>query len=108
MKVEKYGTTLRVIKVTDHPDYDGLNPENAYINDISVLTIKNRIIFNEHFSPICLPSSFNRQYQHVKANVMGWGLVASKKFPDRLMIVNVSTLSNRECDDANWYNIDSK
>ena len=104
----KYNTNLTVDKVTDHPRYDGYNPENAYLYDISILTIHARIVFNEDFSPICLPSSINPQYQHVKANVVGWGLVANSKFPDRLMIVNVSTLSNRECDDANWYNINSK
>ena len=50
-------------------EYDDYNP-NTGKNDVSILTLKEHIMFGETISPICLPSMKNEKNS---ATVFGFG-----------------------------------
>ena len=108
IKIVKSRQTYQVKTITDYPEYDGSKPETAYTKDLSILKIRRAFVFDDNYSPICLPSTRDDAYENKEGIVLGWGLFKREKFPDRLMIVNVSTESNSECGNANWFNINPK
>jgi len=62
---------IEVDQVIEHDQYNNVSKTN----DIAILVLKEKIVFNKAVGPVCLPSkSVNLQDQVVK--VMGWGNVA--------------------------------
>ena len=69
-------------------------------NDISVLTLCSPMTFRKEVKPVCLPSLSGTSYDNVLSTVSGWGTLQSGGFqPDQLMEVNVTTMSNTECNE---------
>ena len=84
--------------ITDHPNYDA---SNNYANDVSILTLASPISFSSVVAPVCLPSSVSPQYTGQLATVTGWGTTSSGGYlPARLMEVDVTVVSNTQCNNA--------
>ena len=64
--------------------------------DFSLLTLCNNITFQKDASPVCPP--FPGDYDNVTATVTGWGTLSfGGRQPNKLMEVNVTTMTNTEC-----------
>ncbi|XP_011301302.1 proclotting enzyme [Fopius arisanus] len=59
---------LRIIEIRSHPDFDALN----YDNDIAIIKLHRRTVFNTYIWPICLPPT-GFSAENKSAIVTGWG-----------------------------------
>ena len=85
----------RVCAKTEHPQHNRRTQDK----DFSILTLCKELTFRREVQPICLPSSGDLQYEDVPATVSGWGTLSSGGVqPHYLMEVNVTTISNADCD----------
>ena len=81
----------------EHPKYDWYSSDH----DFSILTLCNHIKFKKEASPVCLPSLSIDVPGGVLSTVSGWGtLYSGGRQPDQLMEVDVTTMSNAECNKA--------
>jgi len=79
-----------------HPGYNS----DTWDEDFSILTLCSPITFHTYAQPICLPSLPSHFYESVEAStVSGWGSTSTiyGPYPDILMEVNVTTMSNSNC-----------
>ena len=87
-----------VSTITDHPNYAEYN---NYAYDVSILTLSSPLTFSRVVAPVCLPSSVSPQYTGQLATVTGWGTTSSGGYlPARLMEVDVTVVSNTQCNNA--------
>jgi secreted trypsin-like serine protease len=91
------GTPINVTRVINHPDYyefEDWQPRN----DISILKLEEKIIFNDRRRPLALPTpNFNVPSGRM-ASIAGWGrLERGGAKPDLLQSVQVPVYGNGEC-----------
>ena len=68
--------------------------------DYSLLTLSSPVNFNSKVSPACLPGG-SQDYTGQVATVTGWGSLSSGGgSPSVLQEVDVTVLSNSDCDKA--------
>ena len=107
--------TIAVAKILNHHWWD--NDPTTPAADISILTLASPITFSASAAPICLPAyvSSALSYTGQVATVAGWGAVDNINtwntsgnwgpgnygdYPDILQEVQLTVVSNTECDDA--------
>ena len=87
----------------NHPEYP------TYGNyDITIITLSSPITFSRVASPVCLPASVTPQYTGQVATVTGWGNTVQHNYgedkppnyPSILQEVNVTVVSNEDCQSA--------
>ena len=87
---------VSVCAKTEHPHYHARTQDK----DFAILTLCSPLSFRREVQPICLPDTVS-YYDHVSATVSGWGtLSAGGGPPNKLMEVNVTTMSNTECQEV--------
>ena len=70
-------------------------------HDFSILTLSTPIQFRREVSPVCLPNQPETTYEGAVSTVSGWGTLESGgSQPDKLMEVNVTVITNAECNTA--------
>ena len=95
--------------VRDHPRYNHDNEKTKLFYDISILTMVNKLKFSSRVMPVCLPSMRRvEMYDRRLAQTMGWGLVSARLTARKLMVVNVTTTTQKNCDNSGWTNINSR
>ena len=108
IQILKWGVTINVAYVRDYPKYDHTNPSAYLFYDISILEMEKHIHLSAAVMPICLPSLTKRdRYNNMRGQVMGWGEVATGTNSDDLMITDVHTTREDECDSSGWTSINS-
>jgi len=88
-------TKVRASEVQLHPYYlREPNPDN----DFAIIKLETPVIFDDSTQPICLPNP-NQNYDDVLAEVTGWGVTEPNIYEqsDKLMTVNVTTMTNEKC-----------
>ena len=115
--------TIAVAKILNHHWWD--NDPTTPAADISILTLASPITYSAAAAPVCLPASVSPQYTGQVATVAGWGAVDNLNtwngwkttgnpwviqtgvsypnwgdYPDILQEVQLTVVSNTECDDA--------
>ena len=105
--------TIPVAEILNHPHYYD-NDINTERSDIAILTLASPITFSASAAPVCLPASWS-WYEGEVATVTGWGAVDNLAtwntsgnwshpnwgdYPDILQEVQLTVVSNNECDDA--------
>jgi len=83
---------VRVESFEAHPSFD----YNILNYDFAVLTLEEELEFGEGILPICLPSPYDN-FDDVQAAILGWGYTENDVIPDELMVANVTTMPNKEC-----------
>ena len=78
---------------TNHPQF---NTTIFLDNDFSILHLAEEISFSNIIQPACLPKP-NKVYDSTKANVVGWGMDRYGRRPDFPYIVELLTISNKDC-----------
>lgn len=76
--------------------------------DITIITLSSPITFSRVASPVCLPASVSPQYTGQVATVTGWGNTVQHNYgedkppnyPSILQEVNVTVVSNEDCQSA--------
>lgn len=63
-----FGQTIKVKTVLQHPDYN-----MAHDNDVALFQLKERVKFNEHLLPVCLPPADYNLRPGTNCTVIGWG-----------------------------------
>lgn len=95
-KNETRARDFRIVEVYQHPDFD----ETTFENDISILKLHERVIFNSYIWPVCMPSNEDTFEGNVGI-VTGWG---SQFFggphSDVLMEVSVPIWNQNDCQNA--------
>ena len=105
--------TFAVAKILNHHWYKDNDP-NTPRADISILTLASPITFSASAAPVCLPATESPQYTGQVATVAGWGAVdnfntwntsgtggpGDGDYPDILQEVQLTVVSNTECDAA--------
>ncbi|CAH1400952.1 unnamed protein product [Nezara viridula] len=92
----------QVSEIIQHPRYDR---EAGYINDISVLLLSDKIIFNQRVGPVCMPyTKFTLVGKDIK--ITGWGATKGTGTQNELREVDVEVVDIKECQ-ARWeeYNL---
>merc|ERR1711970_425362 len=85
---------FEVCNTVEHPDYNSGNSDY----DIAIVTLCKPLTFRKEVRPVCLPDLPGSSYDNVLATVSGWGALQSGgSSPDELREVNVTTISNAEC-----------
>ncbi|XP_011502336.1 PREDICTED: trypsin-1-like [Ceratosolen solmsi marchali] len=91
---DEHTQTIDVENFIIHEDYaGGIAP-----NDIALLKLKNRIIYNERVSPIDFPVQSNVSIE--TAVLIGWGSACNKFHPklrQKLQTSTVSIITNEKC-----------
>eukprot|EP00090_Calanus_glacialis_P022801 TRINITY_DN35120_c0_g1_i1.p1 TRINITY_DN35120_c0_g1~~TRINITY_DN35120_c0_g1_i1.p1 ORF type:complete len:289 (+),score=61.25 TRINITY_DN35120_c0_g1_i1:30-869(+) len=80
---------IQASQVLRHPYYSGST------NDFAIIKLSTPVMFDDSTQPICLPNP-NTNYDDNLAEVTGWG-VTNTIPSDDLMTVNVTTMTNEEC-----------
>uniref|UniRef100_A0AB38ZEJ0 Venom S1 protease 16 n=1 Tax=Oncocephalus sp. TaxID=2944721 RepID=A0AB38ZEJ0_9HEMI len=70
-KESPHTKSIDVAKTTEHPLYK--ERQNHY--DISIMKLKESIVFNDVIGPVCLPNALNKNYLDEYVKVVGWGLI---------------------------------
>jgi len=91
----KDGIKIRSSEIRIHPDYSSRGAPN---NDFAIVKLSRPVTFDDTVSPICLPNP-TLSYKGKLAEVTGWGNTKPNGFniPEDLQTVNVTTMSNEEC-----------
>lgn len=65
-------------------------------NDIALIRVKDEIEFNDLVSPI----GYSKNYIESGSilSLTGWGQIDQSTIPDQLQVLNVTSISNDECD----------
>lgn len=63
-----FGQTIKVKTVLQHPDYN-----MAHDNDVALFQLKEKVKFNEHLLPVCLPPADYDLKPGTNCTVIGWG-----------------------------------
>jgi len=85
---------FEVCNTVEHPDYNSGNSDY----DIAIVTLCKPLTFRKEVRPVCLPDLPGSSYDNVLATVSGWGALQSGgSSPDELREVNVTTITNAEC-----------
>ena len=89
--VEKRGEVFQIKNVLNNPRYD--HKRYTYVNDISLLTLQEKLKFNSTFTPVCLESlrDGKDKYRSRQVMTMGWGKSGKNKTKG-LMAVNITSL----------------
>ena len=86
-------TAVSVCEIIDHPSYDF----PAY--DFSILKLCSPVELSSSVGTVCLPGDVSETYSGQQATVTGWGTLSSGGArPDTLMEVNVTVITNQDCD----------
>ncbi|KAF7990980.1 hypothetical protein HCN44_000785 [Aphidius gifuensis] len=95
---KRYGQVHNVFKVTVHSNFTR-GSEARWRDDIAVVTVREKIIFDQRQSSILLPKEDTPG--NVKAVLTGWGQLSSTDLvePSVLQKRNVTILKNKECND---------
>ncbi|KAE8751417.1 hypothetical protein FOCC_FOCC001991 [Frankliniella occidentalis] len=78
-----------------HPGY----VDAGFINDISLLRMRDLVSFSDYIRPICLPPPTAILKDGTMCTVVGWGQLfeVGRVFPDTLQEVQLPTISTAEC-----------
>ena len=115
--VQSETQTIAVAEILEHPNYRDW--DRTW--DVAILTLASPITFSAAAAPVCLPATESPQYDGQVATVAGWGAVdnfntwntsgtggpGDGDYPDILQEVQLTVVSNTECDAAyvaNGYN----
>jgi len=86
---------IPVVEFMQHPSWN--SPAN-FDNDVALLRLSQSATFNDHVSPICLPSPSTCFEPKTPCIVTGWGLQNELGgFPDELQEVAVKIIEQKEC-----------
>ncbi|XP_051977307.1 trypsin-2-like [Xyrauchen texanus] len=79
-----------------HPKYNG----HTLDNDIMLIKLSEPATLNEYVQPVGLPTCCPPA--GTMCNISGWGMtnITTKEVPDKLQCLEVSTVSDRDCDNA--------
>lgn len=78
-----------------HPDYD----RDTVANDIGLLRLPRELKLNKYVQTAKLPKrQDNNTYVGQLATIAGWGLMAHEKPTDLLQYINVTIISNQQCE----------
>ena len=90
--------TIAVAEILEHPNYR----EWDKTWDVAILTLASPITYSTAAAPVCLPASASPLYTGQVATVAGWGTVTqgSDHPPCVLQEVNLTVITNSECDEA--------
>ena len=93
----KDGIKIRSSEIRIHPDYSSRGAPN---NDFAIVKLSTPVRFDDTVSPICLPNP-TLSYTGKLAEVTGWGNTIPNgiNIPKDLQTVNVTTMSNEECNE---------
>lgn len=92
---------VNIIQRIKHPDY---RPSSTY-NDIGLLKLQQRIVFNRYIRPACLPDASVTVITSSKAIATGWGLVENNTLSDSLLKVTLEIFSYADCNDTFVYDV---
>ena len=106
-------TEHTILRYDNHPEYKTGEGPKLYRTrsenyDISIITLSSPLTFSPIASPMCLPSSVTPQYTGQVATVTGWGNTVQHNYgedkppnyPSILQEVNVTVVSNEDCQSA--------
>merc|ERR1712226_344231 len=87
-----------VAEIMIHPKYRKWTTNNDY----GIIRLANPVNFTNEVSPACLPADLSAKYVGVLATATGWGTLSSGgNQPTALHGVDVTVMTNKECDEAN-------
>jgi len=90
--------TRSVSQIIGHPSYN----EDTLVNDIALLKLSSPVTVSETVLPVCMPPK-NPTYANKVATATGWGATSSGgSTSDVLREVDVTVLSNSECQSSNY------
>ena len=72
-EMDEMGTTITPQAVFVHPDFDSTNK----VNDIGLIKLSEKVIFNDYVKPICLPDSNFTVRIDDEVEIAGWGRIAT-------------------------------
>lgn len=90
--------SLRVLEMIPHEHYS----QNKSRNDIAIIKVRNRIIYNDYVQPICIPSTttnFNGSYGFVA----GWGVNEKNEFQTVLNAIAMPIVTDMECESSSSF-----
>lgn len=92
---------IPVLEFIQHPSWNAPKP---FDHDVALLRLSQAAIFNDHVSPICLPSPKTCYEAGTPCMVTGWGLQNELGgFPDELQEVAVKIIDQNECKKYSGY-----
>jgi secreted trypsin-like serine protease len=92
---ETQSQRIEIGDVIDHPGYD----DNTMDNDISLLKVRNQIVYSNTISPVCLPFKF-AQEEFANENIVasGWGTTQEGgSVSNTLNQVSLPVLTTEQC-----------
>ncbi|XP_036145777.1 chymotrypsin-1-like [Monomorium pharaonis] len=99
--IDRYGGHLHAVSnVVVHPDYSD-QAEDAWKNDVAVITLASPIKYNEYQKPIALAKSRPKPGQ--PCTLSGWGQISTHgRLPRNLLKMNQAIVSQKECQEAHY------
>ncbi|CAL4084441.1 unnamed protein product, partial [Meganyctiphanes norvegica] len=95
IKIIEYNQQDVAARVTTHPDYD----EYKVVNDISLIELKEDLVFNSRISPVCLADATDFVVGR-QGVATGWGKISDAQFAsDVLMEVGLNLIDRALCKD---------
>ncbi|GLG96377.1 Venom serine protease Bi-VSP, partial [Gryllus bimaculatus] len=84
-----------IARVLLHPGY----VDAGFVNDISLLRMREPVAFSDYVRPICLPPAGTELRDGRLCTVVGWGQLfeVGRIFPDTLQEVALPVISTAEC-----------
>lgn len=89
-----YEQLRHIIKIILHPEYI----ENGFINDISLLKMRESVRFTDYVRPICLPKPQTTIIDGTFCTVVGWGQLSEVGWVFREYFVIVLQTNKRTFD----------
>ncbi|KAK6630290.1 hypothetical protein RUM44_004957 [Polyplax serrata] len=90
-----YEQLRHITEILLHPQY----VDNGFINDISLLRMRDPVKLTDYVRPICLPKPQTSIIDGAICTIVGWGQLSEVGlvFPDTLQEVQLPILSTSEC-----------
>lgn len=90
--------SIRVLELIPHESYS----QNKSRNDIALIKLRNRIIYNDYVQPICLPSratDFGQKFGFVA----GWGVNEKNEYQYILNTIAMPIVTDTECENSDAF-----
>ncbi|XP_024872403.1 chymotrypsin-1-like, partial [Temnothorax curvispinosus] len=99
--IDSTGGELHTVKtIAVHPQYSD-RKEDAWKNDIAVITLESPIEYNKYQSPIALTTSKPTPGQ--KCTLSGWGRISAEgPYPRNLLKMNQFVVSKSQCQKSHY------